>query len=129
MDLNKLFSNTKFYQTAVLTAAVFFITVLFVWDPSVFKYYPDCVFNSLTGLECPGCGGMRGTHFLLHLDFGKAFFYNPLVFVTTPVIIYIIIYFVMNLFFGVKLPKITLTPVLATVISAIVLLFWIYRNL
>ncbi|MCU0373474.1 MAG: DUF2752 domain-containing protein [Ignavibacteria bacterium] len=129
MDLNRLFSNTKFYQTAVLTAAVFFIVVMFVWNPSIQKYYPDCIFNSVTGLQCPGCGGLRGTHSILHLNFSEAFFYNPLVFVSTPVIIYVIIYYMMNLLFGVKLPKFTVTPLLATVISALVLLFWIYRNL
>jgi hypothetical protein len=101
---------------------------MFLWNPSVHKYYPDCIFKVITGLQCPGCGGLRGTHEIMHLNFTEAFSYNPLVFISTPVIIYVIIYFALSLF-GIKMPKLTLTPVLATLISVIVLLFWIYRNL
>jgi len=30
--------------------------------------FPPCPFHTLTGLYCPGCGGLRMTHDLLHGD-------------------------------------------------------------
>ena len=40
--------------------------------------YP-CLFRSLTGLYCPGCGGTRAAKFLLHGDICKSLWYHPLV--------------------------------------------------
>ncbi|MDT5154637.1 MAG: hypothetical protein QOI01_6370 [Mycobacterium sp.] len=34
--------------------------------------FPTCPFHLLTGWNCPGCGGLRMTHDLLHGDFGAA---------------------------------------------------------
>lgn len=35
--------------------------------------YPPCPFKLLTGWDCPGCGGIRMTHDLLHGQLGAAF--------------------------------------------------------
>ena len=48
-------------------------------DPSTTGTYPLCVFRSVTGLWCPGCGLTRAAHHLLHGDFGRALGYNALV--------------------------------------------------
>ena len=37
-------------------------------DPNVPGLYPGCPSQSLLGVDCPGCGGMRGTYDLLHGD-------------------------------------------------------------
>ena len=34
--------------------------------------FPPCPFNALTGWNCPGCGGLRMTHDVLHGDFAAA---------------------------------------------------------
>jgi hypothetical protein len=34
--------------------------------------FPTCPFHLLTGWNCPGCGGLRMTHDLLHGDIGAA---------------------------------------------------------
>ncbi len=36
-----------------------------------------CIFNKVTGLECPGCGNTRAVTALAGLDFKKALSYNP----------------------------------------------------
>ncbi len=54
--------------------------VLFFFDPSRFHFYPVCVFHQATGLLCPGCGGLRAVHQLLHGHLYEAFRFNPLVF-------------------------------------------------
>ncbi len=38
-----------------------------------------CVFQELTGLYCPGCGGTRAVKALLRGDLGSSFLYHPLV--------------------------------------------------
>jgi hypothetical protein len=40
--------------------------VLFFLDPSRHGFYPACLFHTLTGLYCPGCGGTRAVYQLLH---------------------------------------------------------------
>lgn len=52
--------------------------VLFVWDPAQHDFYPRCVFRALTGWECPGCGGLRAVHALLHGDLATAWRWHPL---------------------------------------------------
>lgn len=42
-------------------------------DPHSPKFlFPVCPFHALTGLYCPGCGGLRMTHDLLHGDLAAA---------------------------------------------------------
>lgn len=38
-----------------------------------------CVFRDATGIPCFACGGTRAAYFTLHLNFGRAMTYNPLV--------------------------------------------------
>jgi hypothetical protein len=129
LDLNRLLENKKFQGTAVVTAAVFFIVVLYFWDPEVLHYYPPCLFQSVTGLLCPGCGGMRGTHQILHLHFPEAFRFNPLVYVSTPLIFYSIVYYTALTVFKKQLPKVPVNGVTITVAAVLVGLFWILRNI
>jgi hypothetical protein len=41
---------------------------LFAVDPNEPGHYPLCPTRALLGIDCPGCGAMRGTHALLHGD-------------------------------------------------------------
>ncbi|MFO6430249.1 DUF2752 domain-containing protein [Erythrobacter sp. W302b] len=43
-----------------------------------------CIFRTLTGLECWGCGMTRALHNLLHLDFSTSIAHN---FLAAPVVI------------------------------------------
>ena len=38
-----------------------------------------CIFHSVTGLYCPGCGGTRALRLLLHGDILQSLYYHPLV--------------------------------------------------
>lgn len=62
---------------ALLAAAV--IAIFYV--PAQYGIGIPCLFRSITGLECPGCGNTRAAFALLRLDFGAAFRYNPMFFV------------------------------------------------
>src|SRR5258706_11438159 len=58
--------------------------ILYRFDPATVHFYPRCVFHSLTGLQCPGCGTTRALHHLLHGDVAGAFHLNPMLFAVVP---------------------------------------------
>jgi hypothetical protein len=57
---------------------------LYLVDPAHHEIYP-CVLHATTGLQCPGCGGLRATHQLLHGHLGTAWSLNPLAVLLLPV--------------------------------------------
>ena len=48
--------------------------------------FPGCPFHLLTGGNCPGCGGLRMTHDLLHGDLGAAVVDNAFLLVGLPLL-------------------------------------------
>lgn len=67
-------------RTAAVVAVlgVVGLVVLFAFDPSTAGFFPPCPIFALTGLQCSGCGVLRGTHALLHGDVAAAWRLNPL---------------------------------------------------
>ncbi len=59
--------------------------VLYFFNPATSSFYPPCVFSKLTGWSCPGCGGLRAAHHLLHGNVLDALRFNPLVVLVFPV--------------------------------------------
>lgn len=55
--------------------------LLYWFAPERYGFYPRCWVHELTGLQCPGCGGLRAVHRLLHGQWAAAWRLNPLVFV------------------------------------------------
>jgi len=53
--------------------------VVFFFDPAQYGFYPICLFHSLTGWNCPGCGATRAVFQLLHGHLQQAFRDNALV--------------------------------------------------
>ncbi|WP_029253328.1 DUF2752 domain-containing protein [Paraoerskovia marina] len=56
-------------------------------DPHVPGSYGVCPSLMIFGLACPGCGGLRATHDLAHLDLVGAWASNPLVVVLLPAVV------------------------------------------
>lgn len=63
------------------------LTILYLFAPSRYSFYPRCPFFALTHLLCPGCGGTRALYDLLHLNLAGALHYNALVTALTPVVL------------------------------------------
>jgi hypothetical protein len=68
----------------VLTTAILLAGVLYWFDPRQHTFYPVCFFHQLTGLHCPGCGGLRAVHHLAHGEILTAFHCNPLLVAALP---------------------------------------------
>ena len=71
--------RTQFYLASSLVL-IGLIILYKIFDPLQYFFFPKCPIKSLTGLDCPGCGGQRATHLLLNGEFKAAFFQNPLLF-------------------------------------------------
>jgi hypothetical protein len=66
--------------------------ILYFVFTAVTKIGIPCPFRLGTGLLCPGCGISRMLIALAHLDLASAFRYNPFILLTSPVILFIIVY-------------------------------------
>jgi len=53
-------------------------------DPNQPGHYPLCPTKFFLGIDCPGCGLMRGTHDLLHGNVAAALDHNVLIAVLAP---------------------------------------------
>ena len=96
--------------------------VLYTFDPAAATFYPACVFHRLTGLHCPGCGSLRATHHLLQGHIGKALSMNILLFILAPVLTG---YAIQEL----RGKTVRISRKVGIAILALVLLFWVLRNL
>jgi len=65
-------------RLTALSAAAVATTYLALVDPSAGGAYPVCPSRLLLGIDCPACGGLRGTHDLLHGHLGEALDHNLL---------------------------------------------------
>ncbi len=68
--------------------------IIFILDTKI-----PCVFKSMLGISCPGCGMTRAIHEILHFNFFQSIKYNilavPLVIlgiISTPIVIHDIIF-------------------------------------
>jgi hypothetical protein len=71
--------SLAFFTIVVLVvAALGSGAVLFFFDPAKHGFYPICLFHSLTGWNCPGCGATRAAYQLLHGHLLRALHDNAL---------------------------------------------------
>lgn len=103
--------------------------ILYFLSPYDSGVYARCPFNALTDLYCPGCGTLRGLHELLHGHIGKAFGLNPLMVLLLPFIGYSFVNYVVAGVRGRPERKIFIPSGIIWTLLAMVILFWISRNL
>ena len=62
----------------------------YYYDPlTTSSHYLPCQFLAMTGYYCPGCGGTRALHALLHLHFLEALNYNCILPFVLAILIYV----------------------------------------
>ena len=110
---------------AVAAAA---LVVAFV-DPSEPGHYPTCPFLFLTGWYCPGCGGLRMAHSLMHGDVAAAFGLNPLAMLLLPFVVYLWVRWAVSAAKGVPLRSVLLRPPVMYSFVGVLGAYWIIRNL
>jgi hypothetical protein len=117
MQINR---RTGYVLGAAAMAAA--LALLYFFAPTEHAFYPRCVFHSVTGLACPGCGSLRAVHNLLHGELAAAFRLNPLLIILAPALA------------GIWLVRgeaafASLRPVWIWIVLSVILLFSVLRNL
>jgi hypothetical protein len=113
----------------VLLTLVGLAVVLYLFNPTAHAFYPRCLLYQATGIQCPGCGGLRATHALLHGDIAAAFRFNPLLFVLAPLLLYLAAREVAHYIFKQEWPTPFRKPWTAWALFAVIILYSILRNL
>ncbi len=114
---------------SVLVVSFVVVVVLFAFNPSEARFYPRCFLKSFTGLDCPGCGGLRAMHQLLHGHFGAAFQLNPLLFLLLPLAAFYALRQLLFLFTGRRVAHPFKSPRWWGLFALVVVGFGVLRNL
>ena len=104
------------------------MSVVYFLDPRVAGNYPPCLFLYFTGCYCPGCGTLRALHRVLNGDLPGALGYNPLTVLILPILVVLGIDGVARSFGWRILPIFEVPHRLAWAALAVILLFWVLRN-
>ncbi len=105
------------------------LALLFAFDPAASRLFPRCPLFATTGLHCPGCGTSRALHQILHGNLAAAFRLNPLMVLLLPPTAYGLLAVCVREFSRRRLPTIFLPAVWIWGLLAVVLLFWVLRNI
>lgn len=108
-------------------AAATLLGVAYRFDPQDSAFpYPRCLFRTLTGWDCPGCGSARALHALLHGDFAAAWAFNP----ALPAIAAAgLAALAIEAFGSPGLRRAAFSPVAVAALLAAIIFWTVYRNL
>lgn len=102
-----------------------------LFDPATpgTRYFPSCPFHTLTGLNCPGCGTLRGLHQLTHGHLITALNHNALMVLSLPFFGYTFVSYALVVVRGRGLPEAFVRPVYIKALFWVVIGFWVLRNI
>lgn len=102
--------------------------MLYFFNPAQNGFYPRCLFKYATGLDCPGCGGLRATHQLLHGQIAAAFSLNPLMVLLLPLAVLLLINECVKQVRGRPLFRVKFSRHLIWVLPVLMIAYTILRN-
>ncbi len=82
----------RLLKVLIINTLIILLLISYYYLNKYFHIGIPCLFYKITSFKCPGCGITRMLFSILKLDFKSAFFYNPVVFILFPFIIFYIIY-------------------------------------
>ncbi|MFE3163641.1 DUF2752 domain-containing protein [Streptomyces sp. NPDC059224] len=112
----------------VLAAVVGAFAYVGTVDPNQAGHYPVCPLYRLTGLYCPGCGGLRSAHAFVHGDLLAALRDNAAGVAAYLAFAVVWTVWVVRAVRG-RPVRIELTPVPMWTLGALLLVFTVVRNL
>lgn len=110
-------------------AAVVATVLVYRMDPYAEHTLIPCMFYESTGYYCPGCGGTRGVHFLLHFDILNSLRHNLFLPITLSVAMYALVARTVKVFWGKTLFVWHPDGRLILALAIVLVLYWILRNL
>ena len=124
-------AKRRFRLVAVLAAALAIPAlglILYHYPPGEFGFYPPCLLHALTGLHCPGCGGTRCLHALLHGNLAQAVAYNGLTIVLIPALAVYGVRKTYSVKTGKPMRRL-FPPWSVYLMLSLIIAFWIMRNI
>ena len=120
----------RIFVGIALPIAVLLIAVLGAIALSLLAKGPPCWFYTVTGLHCPGCGTGRAAVALTNGKIALAFRNQPLMMLLLPFVLYYLLKLYIAYVFGRDvLPFFKIGVKFAVVLLAVILLYWILRNI
>ena len=120
----------KRYSVAILYSAIVITGSLLIYfiDPAT-GHLPGCLFHSITGYYCPGCGTVRALHSVFHGQLLVGFQYNPLAVLLLPFLAYGLLLRITQLWKINFLPRIALSSRFISLSLFVVLIYMVIRNI
>jgi len=127
--VNHAFLRHWFVPAGVVTALAVATAYTAARNPYEAGAFPSCAFYSASGWYCPGCGGLRAAHELLHGDVVASLAMNPLVLLlVVPLVLAGTTWWLARVT-GLKVPELRMTTAQAWVLPIFLGAFWVVRNL
>ena len=128
------YPSRKLSTKTIVAIALAATTVFVLFAIYFYKVNPEsgpslkCAFKAFTGYDCPGCGSQRAFHAIMHLEFAKAWHFNPFVFFAVPATIF---YFIVETILPRKgaVYRLATHPITLSAILFAIIAWWIIRNL
>lgn len=98
-------------------------------DPNEPGHYPACPLFRLTGVLCPGCGGLRSAHAFAHGDLVTAIGANALAVAGYFFFAGFMVMWLVRAYRGVPGPRLVVRPLYWWGMGAVALVFSVVRNL
>ncbi|MET9469316.1 DUF2752 domain-containing protein [Streptomyces sp. NPDC006544] len=124
-------SRGRRLASPVLTLAAAAAALAYVGavDPNEPGHYPLCPLFRLTGVLCPGCGGLRSAHAFAHGDLTAALGANALAVVGYFVFAGFMVLWLVRAWRGGRAPRFVMRPLYWWLTGAVALVFSVARNL
>lgn len=118
--------NNRIFRIVSIIAAGAILLLYFFVEPKNGNL-PKCLFHELTGLYCPGCGGQRSLHALLHGHVLTAINYNLLFVLLLPLLVYFLFIFILGKRYAAS--SFIYKAGFSLGVAIVVVSFWILRNI
>lgn len=118
----------KWVYTGIFVVTIVMAVVYYFFDPSDSVFFPRCIFRSLTGWDCPGCGSQRALHALLHADVAGAWHYNAGLIVGLPLLALLCLAEWQRESLP-RLHRAVTSTTFITILLAAIIVWWIGRNI
>ena len=113
----------------ILAAIALPVLFLYYIDPGQSSLLPPCLFHTITGLHCPGCGALRALHQLVHGHPAAALALNPLAVMAIPFLAYAFIRHGLRAFGLMPQARANAPAYWIWLLPAAIIAFWIARNI
>lgn len=121
--------SRKFYILGLGVMVTLVLVFLVLVNPTTSVFAPKCMFKYLTGYDCPACGIQRAIHTLLNGDVVTALRYNYFLLISIPYFWVVAITTFCKSEIVSKMSYYVQHPKVVKVVLALIILWWIMRNI